>query len=232
MPPPLLDLADDLLQHGVAMVRMHGRNIRLHRADASPLGLLGVRFGPAVEAVAIRLGRDDGPVLALDRSGEAMVVTDTGPSRPADLDGSLTLDLARRSLGLPTAPPARRVDELVDAVWLDRVLRATLDAPLGEPPGWVTLARLHPANAGPASSPEALRHEAVATPTWERLRHELAEHRVRWPPVSATLARWFDVGSMARHAFAVLPDVDVVNADLADLLRPADAARIHAALSR
>ena len=242
MSQTLLALADDLLDHGGVVVSVRGRSVPLSPTDPDPFGLLGVRFGRAVDAVAIGVGRarpapavDDGragPVLAVDRRGEAIVV-DTG-RRGVAVDGApLLLDLARRSLGLTTAGPDRPVGQLVDAVWLERVLRCTLDAPLGEPPGWLAIARLHPGGrTGPPSSPELLRHRATTAPGWSALRRDVAEGRVRWPPVSSVLARWFDEGSMARHVFAVLPEPETVLGDLHELLRPIDADRVEAAISR
>ncbi len=235
MYPTLLELADDLLDRGGALARVRGRPVRLTRADPDPFALLGVRFGPAIDAVACSLrassGTAEGPVLAVDRCGDVVVVDGHRCSTGAS-EAPLVLDLARRSMGLTTAPATRPVRELIDAVWLDRLLRATLDAPLGDPPGWVALARLHPGGrVGPAASPEVLRHRAATAPSWSRLRHAIADGRARWPPVSGALAQWFDDGSLARHAFAVLPEPDTVLADLTELLRPADAARVDAVLN-
>ncbi|MEM9464394.1 MAG: hypothetical protein AAGA90_03430 [Actinomycetota bacterium] len=232
MAPTLLELADDVLGRGGATVVIEGRLVPVGRADPDPFALLGVRFGAAVDAVAVTLGPGHAPVLAVDRWGEAIVVD--GDHRNGSLqDAPLLLDLARRSMGLATAPPERPVGELVDAVWLDRALRASLDAPLGEPPGWSGLARLHPGGtSGPSTSPEVLRHRARTAPSWTVLRFQVAEGRARWPPVSAPLARWFDDGSFARHALAALPESEAVLADLFELLRPADAGRVDAALSR
>ena len=53
-----------------------------------------------------------------------------------------------------------------------------------------------------------------------------------WTNASPELAAWFDAGSLARHCFASLPDIDVVLADLHELLRPADVARMEAGLAR
>lgn len=227
----LLELADNLTDRRGAVLRIDGYNLPWLSVSTQPTGLLGIRFGPPVEAVAVRLGA--GLVLAVHRSGEAMVIGSTDPSRAACADdASLVLDLARRSLGLPTAAPDRPVGELATAVWLDRALQATLDAPLGDPPGWVALARLHPAASGVATSPELLRHRTSAAPSWMQLRSDLTAGRAHWPPVSAALAQWFDTGALARFAFAQLPETDTMLADLADLLRRDDLMRLHAAITR
>jgi hypothetical protein len=231
MSPSLLDLAGGVLDLGGPAVAIDGRLVPLGPADPDPFALLGVRFGPCVDAVAVTLGSPDAPVLAIDRCGEAMLVT--ADRSAAEAAGApLLLDVARRSLGLATAAPNRAVSDLIDAVWLDRVLAATLDAPLGHPPGWRAVTGRHPrGRPGPPPSPELLRHRSSTAPSWRQLRGSVAEGCVRWPPVSAALARWFDDGSFARHAFALLPDRDVILADLFELLRPADAERIDAALS-
>ena len=100
----LLELADNLTDRRGAVLRIDGYNLPWLSISTQPTGLLGIRFGPPVEAVAVRLGA--GPVLAVHRSGEAMVIGSTDPSRAACADdASLVLDLARRSLGLPMAAP-------------------------------------------------------------------------------------------------------------------------------
>lgn len=47
-----------------------------------------------------------------------------------------------------------------------------------------------------------------------------APHRptATWTPIRPALASWFDEGSFARHCFASLPDLDIVVADLHELL--------------
>ncbi len=235
MSTSLLELAGGLLRHHGVFIRLDGRPLRLLGAEPGPFALLGVRFGPAVDAVAIPLGGPGpAPVLAVERTGEAIVAGQGGgAAAEPPASGAIVLDLARRSLGLATATPDRPVAQLVDAVWLDRVLAAVLDAPLGEPPGWPAIARHHPlAIPGPPPSPEGLRHRYVDIGSWSALRRQVVARSVWWPPVSASLAAWFDDGSFARHGFAALADPEIVLADLHELLRPADAARVDSALSR
>ncbi|MEM9201971.1 MAG: hypothetical protein AAGC53_09940 [Actinomycetota bacterium] len=229
MTTTLIDLADDLIQRGGVLLRLEGSPVRLGPIATVPLDLLGVRFGPAVDAVAMTVG-PSGPVLAVDRTGEAVLVdaNETVPeAAPPPSAGALLLDVARRSLGLATAPPDRPVADLVDTVWLDRALRCTLDAPLGEPPGWLALARLHPCgDARTPASCELLHYRRSCSPTWAALRTQVLDGVTAWTPVSPSLAAWFDPGSFARHAFAVLPEPSAALADLHDLLRPVDAERI------
>ena len=154
---------------------------------------------------------------------------------PYDVSGepSIVVDAALRSLGLDTPAPDHTVATFLDAVWLDRALAATLDAPLGEPPGWGELAALHPcAPAGPRLvSPEHLVHRrrSDAAP-WSAFRTSLVERAVTWPPITGALAAWFDPGSLCRHLFSLLPEPEVVRGELGELLLPHDVARIESVM--
>ncbi|MEM8707564.1 MAG: hypothetical protein AAGE98_13960 [Actinomycetota bacterium] len=212
-----------------------GRTQVLLDDGARPLPFLGVRFGPAVHAVAARLTpTPSGLVVAVDRSGDTVVYDPVTDRAVPEVAAVTTLDPARRTLGLRTRPCRRPIWALVNLVWLDRVLATTLDAPLGEPPRWHALCRRHPLHRTTApSSPEVLAHRTSRhDPDWGSLRLAVVEGRVGWPPAVAPLAAWFDDGSFARHCFASLPDLDTLLADLHELLRPADAERVEAGLAR
>ena len=141
--PTLAELATIAHTDRCSVVATHHRRVLLDET-ASPLPFLGVRFGPAVKAVAARIGPADhrAIVVAVDRSGEAIAYDPTTDRIESDVRRLTALDPARRTLGLATRPCRRPVWALANLVWLDRVLAATLDAPLGEPPHW--LRRLHP----------------------------------------------------------------------------------------
>ena len=202
-----------------------------------PLPFLGVRFGPEIVAIAARVGVASSPstppVVAVDRSGDALVLDPLSGRTTAGDHASTTLDPARRALGLPTRPCRRPVWALLNNVWVDHMLAATLDAPLGDPPRWPVLSRLHPLHPGGSPwSPELLAHLTRCHPTdWEALRFDLITGAVPWAFTPPPLAAWFDAGSLARHCFASLPDIDVALADLHELLRPADAQRVEAGLA-
>lgn len=228
--------------HATTLARTHRCTVAV-TAEASVLfddhprspPFLGVRFGPSVDAIAAPLTDSAcAPVVAVGRDGEAVVVDPLHGAIAADVAFTTTLDPARRALALPTRPCRRPVWAAVNAVWLDRLLVATLAAALGEPPQWFALSRLHPlAGGGSPPSPEVLAHRSRTLPaTWASLRADGAERRVSWLPIDPGLALWFDDGSFARHVFASLPDPDVVLADLVELLHPSDAARVIAALAR
>lgn len=201
-----------------------------------PMPFLGVRFGPEVHAVAARVGThaSAAPIVAVDRVGDAVVYDPTTDRLHDEHLTGVALDPPRRTLGLATRPCRRPVWALRNLVWLDRVLGATLDAALGDPPRWPTLCRLHPLHRpGPPESPEGIAHRCRWSPDdWHTLRADVIDGTVRWVPISPALAAWFDAGSFARHGFASLPDHDVVLADLHELLRPADLERVVAALAR
>ena len=143
--PTLTELATIAHTHRCSVVATHHRRVLLDDT-ASPLPFLGVRFGPAVKAVAARIGPADhrAIVVAVNRSGEAIAYDPTTDRIESDVRRLTALDPARRTLGLATRPCRRPVWALANLVWLDRVLAAALDAPLGEPPHWLELRRLHP----------------------------------------------------------------------------------------
>ena len=236
---PLMQLAAEARRRGTPVVLMAGRIVPLGSPAGEPLPLTGMRLGPTVDAVAAQVGFGRPGVapsiVAADRHQETIVV-DALLDAPFDVTGhgSVVVDTARRALGLPTPPPGHTVGAYLDAEWLHRILTATLDAPLGDPPHWPRLAGLHPAvtTAPVPTSPEHLAHRRARTQTdWASFRHGVIQRHLGWPPVGAALASWFDEGSLARHLLSQLPDPDVVLAELRDLLRPADHGRVAGALA-
>ncbi len=202
------------------------------------LPLLGVRFGQSVDAVASPVGygrpHSPPPVVAVDRFGEAVLV-DPLLDTPYDVSGepSIVVDAALRALGLGTPAPDRPVATVLDTVWLDRALAATLAAPLGQPPRWGELAALHPcAPTGLRfTSPECLVHRRRANSlSWLTFRSSLVDRAISWPPITGALAVWFDHGSLCRHLFSLLPEPETIQAELGELLSPHDVARIESVM--
>ena len=68
--------------------------------------------------------------------------------------------------------------------------------------------------------------------TWAVLRAGSIEGTITWTPVRPALASWFDEGSFARHCFASLPDLDIVVADLHELLGASGWRRVLSGLAR
>ncbi len=123
--PTLAELATIAHTHRCSVVATHHRRVLLDDT-ASPLPFLGVRFGPAVKAVAARIGPADhrAIVVAVNRSGEAIAYDPTTDRIDSDVHRLTALDPARRTLGLTTRPCRRPVWALANLVWLDRVLAA------------------------------------------------------------------------------------------------------------
>ena len=230
--PTLTELATIAHTNRCSVVATHRRHVLLDDT-ASPLPFLGMRFGLAVEAVAAltTIGRSSWP---------STVPARRSPSTRLPVESKAMSNASLRSiphaapLGLATRPCRRPVWALANLVWLDRVLATTLDAPLGDPPQWLELGRLHPlTEAGPPSSPEVLAHHTRHQPaTWAALRAGSIEGTTTWTPVRPALASWFDEGSFARHCFASLPDLGIVAADLHELLGPSGWRRVLSGLAR
>lgn len=232
---PLMAVATQASRRGVPTLLVGGKIVSVGDPVLRALPLVGTRFGGSVDAVASRVGfgrpHSPPPVVAVDRYGEA-VMLDPLLDAPYDVsdEPSIVVDAALRALGLDTPAPDRTVAAFLDTVWLDRALAATLDAPLGEPPGWGELAALHPcAPAGPRLlSPEHLVHRRRSDAhSWSAFRSSLIDRAITWPPISGSLAAWFDPGSLCRHLFSLLPEPEVVRAELGELLSPHDVARIE-----
>mgnify|MGYP004153223107 CR=1 FL=1 len=103
--PTLAELATIAHTHRCSVVATHHRRVLLDDTT-SPLPFLGVRFGPAVKAVAARIGPADhrAIVVAVNRSGEAIAYDPTTDRIDSDVHRLTALDPARR-----TALAVRRV---------------------------------------------------------------------------------------------------------------------------
>ncbi len=192
----------------------------------------GIRCGTSVDAIGFPFGwseRSARPfAVAIDRRDRPLLLDPDRP-RPLRIDDpeSLVLDAARRTLGLPTPEPSASTLDLSDAVWLDRLLAATLDFPLGEPPTWPILASLHPLADG-STTAEGLRHRRhQLCGDWSRFHEAATESGVGWAGVSTSLAAWFDAGSLSRWLFAALADPREMLTELGELLRPEDFAQVE-----
>ena len=98
--PTLAELATIAHTHRCSVVATHHRRVLLDDTT-SPLPFLGVRFGPAVKAVAARIGPADhrAIVVAVNRSGEAIAYDPTTDRIDSDVHRLTALDPARRTLG-------------------------------------------------------------------------------------------------------------------------------------
>ena len=174
----LLELADNLTdRRGAAPYRRV--QPPLLSVSTQPTGLLGIRFA-SVEAVAVRLGA--GLVLAVHRSGEAMVIAvPTHPERRAPMTPrSSSISLAARQPG--RRPPTARLASSPRCGSTEPCKpRSTHRSATHRA---AALARLHPAASGVATSPELLRHRTSAAPSMQ-LRSDLA---AGWPIAAGSAA--------------------------------------------
>jgi hypothetical protein len=168
----------------------------------------------------------------LDRAGEEASVLRVGhdvTELPGPAVGTIP-DLARRSLGLPTAPAPESTSLLWTAIWLDRVLerwcqphrRRDLTA------SWGQIAVLHPAVhspsppdvvafADPASLISVARSHA-ASASWTDLRRSPVPLALPDGPLPREIAAWMDDGFFARWTIGAFPSVATMTADLRQLL--------------
>ena len=197
-----------------------------------PVGASAVAY-PIDASATSRFGcRSSTIALVVPRLGAPIAIaSDQRVLHPCDGPHTL-IDLGLCSLAIPTPPPEHPLIGLLDRIWLDRVLRATLDADLGIPPTWGHLGSLHPALPS-LNHPDRLSIVRKSfTGTWESLRRRVAMAHVRWAGMIPQVAEWLDVGSFSRWCIADTPDVEVVLADLAELLDPPVFQRIEHGLGR
>jgi len=185
---------------------------------------IDVSFPARLGAVGVSIA------LAVPRHGVPVVVGPDHLELHPQIDVHTMFDLGLRSLGSPTPPPDRPLIELLDRIWLDRILSVTLAADLGFPPGWPHLGSLHPALPSLTSPDRLGRIRAGFNSTWESLRHQVAGSRLRWTGMPPGVAAWLDEGAFARWCLADTPDPGVVIGDLSELLDPPLLERIVDAL--
>ncbi len=185
-----------------------------------PAGARAVAY-PIDVALSTPPGRVGASIaLAVPRHGNPIV---TGPDHPElnpGIDVHTMFDLGLRSLGEPTPPADQPLIELLDRIWLDRVLSVTLAADLGFPPRWPHLGSLHPALPSLTNPDRLPRVRSGFTASWESLRRQVATAHIRWIGLPPRVAEWLDEGAFARWCMADTPDPDDVLDDLTDLLDP------------
>jgi hypothetical protein len=131
-------------------------------------------------------------------------VDDVDASARDDGDGRV-LDACRRVLGLPTPPPTIGPQWWAAVHWVERVLRAVLDAELGRAPTWPSLRRLD----------DGARY---ARRPWAALRRACAAGRVQVADIGRVDAAWMDDGMFSREALGGYPPLQQLVADLRELL--------------
>lgn len=175
------------------------RNRMRTRPSASP-----VRVRVRTVFLAARTGEEASAVLL---PGEPAIVHSAARAADPAAIAGLVPDLVRRSMGLPTAPPAFPPGELLAATWLSDAA-AALAAGDCLPPA---------PDVDPAT-------------TWADLRWHAVEHGPRYR-VDASMAAWLDDGSFARYAVTAFPPVDDLLAEVLGRAGADQAARIRATLA-
>jgi len=223
--PTLGGLLDEAVRRRTSLIRRRRPGRRDPVIDVgAALDLTGLELRGDVDAIAYRpFGRNDATVVAIERTGGVTATTPVGAE---------AFDDGRRALGLPTPPPPVTLAHYVEALWLDRALALTLDADLGRPPRWAELSRAHPLADGCRTDADELRRRTGALPVgWARLRERIAASRLTTSTMDARVARWCDEGAFARRMLAGVAEPTDAGADLDELLDPADAERLRAALA-
>lgn len=193
-------------------IRARGRARQLDTSGAAPQ--------PMVATFLVDRAGAEASVLRVDD-----VVSE--PDGPAE--GTIP-DLARRVLGLPTAPAPYSTALLWTSIWLDRVLERW-----GQPhrrrdltSSWGQIAVLHPALHAPspldvlafpdpASLLPVARAHAAAT-SWPTLRRSSVPLALPDGALPRSVAEWMDDGFFARWTIGAFPPVTRVAADLRGLL--------------
>jgi hypothetical protein len=227
-----------------AVISLDGRLIALPRPlepVRHPYGpAVGIRCAPTTAAIAYpiaaRLMHDD-PIrrrlaMVVHRDGSAHVVDPEGGAPMAvSHEFGPVIDVGRRALGLSTPPEPIPPVVMLDAIWIDRALAATLDADMGSPPPWEILVVLHPL-AGVSLTPWMLRDRRLSLALdWSAFRHRATGAESPWPDLPPSLAEWLDDGSFARWVLADLASTRLLLDDLAELVEPQVMADIDEALA-
>lgn len=200
-----------------------GRVRPLDDAVELPASLAGGRAGGVrMACVVSRRGR----------VGWHMVLPD-GSSFDHIPEEGRVLDLLKRTLGLPTAPPPPTLGRLQCAAWLAAVID---HAALGQPMSWSAVLDLHPALAGRDAGPDTATKEYalglhLRELTWEDVRAAVAGGSATAGSAVAglphpELAAWMDAGMFARWVLAGTPDLDALLARARPYLRPPAARRL------
>ena len=182
-------------------------------------------------------------LVLMSRSGCIAASTRFADGRHIDdpPDGGLAVDAMRRSFGLPTAPPAIGVDELLTSLWLaDVEAMAGASRADGRAVTWTAVANLHPAlrllrTAGERVAAGDLIESAAALGrvlSWSEVRRQVTERSWLAGMVAPELGRWMDDGMLARYLISAFPPLPVLHAAAARRLRAGVAARLDDAVAR
>lgn len=209
--------------------------------NQSPYGpLVGVRCGPAVQAVAYPLqahliGDDPADTriaVVVSRSVPPQII-DPRRTEPLTIEAELgpAIDVGRRVLGMSTPAESTSPSDVLDVFWLDGIISEALHAGPEKSLNWASVSVLHPLT-DQTIEPWRLRNRRLRLPLgWDAFRHRASNASSPWPGMDPSIAGWLDDGSFARWCLADLPDRDTIVDDLRDLLEPPVMACIDEALA-
>ena len=209
--------------------------------NPNPYGpLVGVRCGPAVQAVAYPLAArlvdcdpgDTRIAIVVSRT-EAPQIVDPRRGRPMTIEVELgpAVDVGRRVLGMETPNEPTSPTDVLDVYWLDGIISSALRSGPEKPHSWASVSVLHPLT-DQMIEPWRLRNRRLRLPLgWDAFRHRASNTSSPWPGMDPSIAGWLDDGSFARWCLADLPDKEAILDDLRDLLEPSVMACIDEALA-
>ena len=191
--------------------------------------LVGVRCGPAVQAVAYPLPvrliscevSDTRVAVVVSRTAAPQIV-DPRREHPLTVEAELgpAVDVGRRVLGMATPPESTSPSDVLDVFWLDGIISEVLRPAPSDSLDWPSVSVLHPLTDRPIE-PWRLRNRRLRLPLgWDAFRHRASNASSPWPGMDPSIAGWLDDGSFARWCLADLPDRDTILEDLRDLLEP------------
>ena len=195
-----------------------GRFVRVDPAAELPAAMIPGLLGGL--RLACVLTRDD-------ELGWSLELPDGTPWEPVPEEGFM-LDILRRSLQLPTAPPTTSVAEVHVIGWLLVTLSLALER--GTRLSWSDVLDLHRMGCGyPAGNEWDHQHfleQMRAGPSWNDLRLKAASGQANStlagpfvPP--SELAAWMDAGMFSRWVVRELPAIDQLMRDLRTRLQSA-----------
>lgn len=140
-------------------------------------------------------------------------------------EAGMMLDILRRCVGLPTAPPEHPVGRLHSVAWMQALM--VIGEDLGRRIRWSEALAVHPVTAGRsvADPEEEIRRQAFSG-SWEAFRSHVVAHPASpWEP-SADLAGWMDEGMFCRWSLSAFPSLEDMMAAVRDHLVPSAARRL------
>ena len=177
--------------------------------NQNPYGpLVGVRCGPAVQAVAYPLSArlvdsemtDTRIAIVVSRTSVPLII-DPRKEQPLTIEAELgpAVDVGRRVLGMSTPFELTSPSDVLDVFWLDGIISVVLRSGTEESLNWASVSVLHPLTFDHSIEPWRLRNRRLRLPLgWDAFRHRASNASSPWPGMDPSIAGWLDDGSFAR----------------------------------